>query len=136
MTGQNDKKSTPNVVVSVGQCGYDNARIRSFVRDIDPSIDVRFADDLDETRTEIERAGGQVKLVLVNRILDNDGSSGLEAIRTIKTAPDTAAVAVMLISNYEDAQAAAIAEGAVPGFGKSGIGSAAARERLAAVLTT
>jgi hypothetical protein len=36
----------------------------------------------------------------------------------------------MLVSDLESAQASALAEGAVPGFGKSAIRSAHARDRI------
>ena len=42
---------------------------------------------------------GEFDLVLVNRVLDADGSSGLDLIRAIKADPDLANVPVMLVSN-------------------------------------
>jgi hypothetical protein len=40
-------------------------------------------------------------------------------------------VRTMLVSNFADAQAAAVAAGALEGFGKSEIGSAKMKQRLA-----
>jgi CheY-like chemotaxis protein len=60
--------------------------------------------------------------VLVNRVLDADGSSGLELIRALKAEEQLRDVPVLLVSNYEDAQAQAVQAGAVPGFGKAELG--------------
>lgn len=131
------ESATPSemrIAVSVGQCGYDDSRLRSFLREIAPGIVIRSTDDLEGTVRELEQGGNTVCLVLVNRLLDRDGSSGIEVIRKLKTKPCTAGIPVMLISNFEDAQANALAEGAMPGFGKSAIGTDSARKRLIAAL--
>jgi CheY-like chemotaxis protein len=78
--------------------------------------------------------GGGFALVLVNRVLDADGGSGQELIRTLKADEQFRAVPVMLVSNYADAQAEAEAAGAVPGFGKSALRAAQTRARLAEYL--
>jgi len=67
-------------------------------------------------------------LVLVNRIFDGDGSSGVDFIADLKKQADSPPV--MLISDYTDAQQAAIGNGAAPGFGKSSLGSAETIDRL------
>jgi DNA-binding response OmpR family regulator len=56
-------------------------------------------------------------VVLVNRILAADGSSGLAVIQQIKEAGVT--VPVMLVSDLPEAQDAAVALGAIRGFGKA-----------------
>jgi CheY-like chemotaxis protein len=61
-------------------------------------------------------------LVLVNRVFDANGDSGLKFIKLLKATPATKDIPVMLISNYADAQADAEAAGALPGFGKKQIG--------------
>jgi CheY-like chemotaxis protein len=75
--------------------------------------------------------------VLINRVLDFDGSSGLDLIRTLKEAPDQpmAAVPVILVSNYPEAQQAALELGAVSGFGKASLHSPATFARLKALLS-
>jgi DNA-binding NtrC family response regulator len=60
-------------------------------------------------------------LVLVNRVFDA-GGEGLKFIEALKKSGN--GVPVMLVSDYADAQAAAVAQGAVMGFGKSGLGMA------------
>lgn len=120
------------VIVSVGQCGFDNSQIRELVRAVAPGFEVQFADDLAETAEILGgESHGRVRLVLVNRILDADGSKGVDLIRTIKSGSDRfGPVQLMLVSDLESAQAQAIAEGALPGFGKSSLRSAQTRDRL------
>ncbi len=72
--------------------------------------------------------------MLVNRVFDADGSSGLDFIKTLKADAALTATPVMLVSNYEDAQAQAVAVGAVPGFGKATLGQPAMLERVKAYL--
>ena len=74
-------------------------------------------------------AGKRYDLVLVNRVFDADGDSGLEFIAAIKASGDT--TPMMLVSDYADAQAQAVAKGAMPGFGKSMLGRSELRELLA-----
>lgn len=75
-----------------------------------------------------------IQLILVNRLLDRDGSAGLEVIKALKQNPQTSEIPVMLVSNFEDAQQAAVAEGALPGFGKSEMQSDETQAKLNAVL--
>jgi ActR/RegA family two-component response regulator len=58
-------------------------------------------------------------LLLVNRVLDGrfETDSGLDLIARLRQRPD--APAMMLISNYAEAQSEAVRAGALPGFGKS-----------------
>ena len=103
-------------VLSIGQCGFDSGTLeRLFQQD--------FAADVESVDSGHE-AGDRLKsekfdLVLVNRRLDSDGSSGVALLEQLHAqAPD---VPIMLVSDKPDAQADAIARGALPGFGKSGL---------------
>jgi DNA-binding NarL/FixJ family response regulator len=71
-----------------------------------------------------------VNLILFNRELDYgfEPATGIEMIRVLK--PQYPQVRMMLISNHADAQAAALAAGAIPGFGKREIGSARVKQLL------
>ncbi len=60
----------------------------------------------------------KVDLVTVNRKLDHDYSDGLDVVRAIKSDPEVGSVPVMLVTNYEEHQKAAIEAGCEPGFGK------------------
>jgi two-component system chemotaxis response regulator CheY len=108
-------------VLSVGQCGLDHGNIsqtlrRAFGAEVVGAHGA--AEMLDLLQT------GPFALVLVNRVFDADGSSGLELIRRLRAEPSLAEVPVMLVSNYQDAQQEAVAAGARPGFGKASLGRA------------
>lgn len=60
-------------------------------------------------------------LIMINRLLDVDRSSGVALVGSLKEEEVTASVPVMLISNYQDAQREAESAGAAPGFGKSAL---------------
>lgn len=119
-------------VLSVGQCGYDHSQISGHLRRT-------FGAEVVATHSHAEaiatiRDGGPYDLVLVNRVGDRDGASGVELIRAIKDDPELAGVPVMLVSNYESAQAEAVGLGALPGFGKASLGDRSVDERLRAAL--
>lgn len=108
-------------VLSVGQCGYDHSQIsRVLGRSLDAEV-VRA--DTQAEAVEALRNEGPFALVLVNRVGDADRARGLDLIRTLKADADLANVPVMLVSNHDDAQAEAVDAGALPGFGKSDLGS-------------
>jgi two-component system chemotaxis response regulator CheY len=118
-------------ILSVGQCAYDHGNIaRTLGQKVDAEVTgVDTCDDAIETLR-----GGGYSLVLVNRIIDGDGASGLELIRALKADAALATVPVMLVSNYPQAQADAEALGALPGFGKAELSGTAAIHRIAAAL--
>jgi CheY-like chemotaxis protein len=122
---------TARRVLSVGQCSADHGSIswtleRAFDAAVEPAASAGEA--LQKLRQD------SYDLVLVNRIFDRDGSSGLDLIATIKADDALRQVPVMLVSNYEDAQAQAVQAGAVPGFGKSALGQPQMLERVGAFL--
>ena len=121
-------------VISVGQCGYDNSRIRSLIRSIDSTVEIKETDSHQETM-EVLASLGEAALVLVNRVFDMDGASGMEFISQLKSKESQfAGIPVMLVSNYEKSQAEAIANGAIPGFGKSELQSVETRQKIESVL--
>ncbi len=118
-------------VLSVGQCMADHGSIsrtlrQSFAAEVDSADSV--AEALARLRDEA------FALVLVNRVFDADGTSGLDLIEAMQTDAELKVVPVMLVSNYEDAQKQAVAAGAAPGFGKSSLGRPAMLERVKAYL--
>jgi DNA-binding response OmpR family regulator len=102
-------------VLSVGQCQTDNGSLRWMLRSRFDAEVVAAANGA-EAMEKLDRE--HIDLVLVNRVLDADGSPGVDVVRKVKQA---SAVPVMLVSNHADAQAEAVAAGAVPGFGKSAL---------------
>jgi DNA-binding NarL/FixJ family response regulator len=107
-------------VLLVGHCGPDTSYLKLAVKHADPSLQILAADDAGELSGALAEG---VDLILFNRELDYgfDERQGVDLIRKVKTAYP--AVRSMLVSNYPDAQAAALAAGAAPGFGKRDIGS-------------
>ena len=102
-------------VVLVGHCGPDSSFLRIAVSRASRDVQVLSADD----GTELQRVlNDGADLLLFNRTLDFgfDDYEGVAVIRKLR--PQYPAVKMMLVSNYPDAQAAAVAEGALPGFGK------------------
>jgi DNA-binding response OmpR family regulator len=114
-------------VLSVGQCSADHGGISRTLRQAF-GADVVSADHVEEALAalRVERFA----LVLVNRVFDADGGSGLDLIRTIRADAALKTVPLMLVSNHDDAQAEAVAAGAAPGFGKAALGHPAMLERV------
>jgi two-component system chemotaxis response regulator CheY len=114
-------------VLSVGQCAADHWSISRTLKSA-------FGAEAIGAGGAAEALGrlreGPFALVLVNRLLDPDGSPGLEVVRQVKADPELSGVPVMLVSNYADAQAEAVAAGAAPGFGKADIGRPGLLEQL------
>ena len=103
-------------ILSVGQCSYDHGQI---VHQIGKKLNAEIASaDTHEEAIQVLR-GAIFDLVLVNRVGDSDGASGLDLIRAIKADAATSAIPVMLVSNFDWAQNEAVALGAIPGFGKT-----------------
>ncbi len=118
-------------LVDCGNCGPDYNAIRQMVNANFGAVVIQThgaEDTLEMLRTR------QVDLITVNRKLDRDYSDGIEIIRQLKADPATAAVPVMLVTNYEEQQEKAIELGAVHGFGKLALRDDETRERLAPYL--
>jgi hypothetical protein len=102
-------------VVLVGHCGPDSSYLRIAVSRAGKDVKVLSADDSDELKRLLD---GGVDLLLLNRQLDFgfDEHEGIAVIRSVRT--KYPAVKTMLVSNYPEAQEAAVRAGALPGFGK------------------
>jgi two-component system chemotaxis response regulator CheY len=114
-------------VLDVGNCVPDHGAIRSLLERTF-GAEVVQAHGPGDTLAELQ--AGVFDLVLVNRKLDQDYSDGLDIIKAIKADAALARTPVMLITNYEDHQQAAVAAGAQPGFGKLSLSSPQTLERL------
>lgn len=111
-------------VLSVGQCDFDHGAISARLRALCSATVVPVENAAEALRL---LAREPFDLVLVNRIFDADGGSGLELIQKLKV---SGAPPCMLISNYPEAQAQAEAFGALPGFGKADLGDPALADRF------
>ena len=118
-------------VVRVGQCAADHSALARLLRGRFDA-EVVAAATAEDALAKLRRGGAA--LVLVNRVLDAGGESGLDVIRRLKADPSGAGVPVMLVSNYADAQQQAHALGALPGFGKAALGHPDTEARLRAAL--
>jgi CheY-like chemotaxis protein len=113
-------------VLSVGNCGADHGGISWAMRPLGAEVTpaATQAEALERLRQE------RFHLVLVNRVFDADGDSGMELIRRIKADEELRTTPVMLVSNFADAQEQAVEAGAAPGFGKASLGRPEMAERV------
>jgi hypothetical protein len=119
-------------VALVGHCGPDSSFLRIAVSRVGKDVQVLSADDARELNRLLEQG---VDLLLFNRQLDFgfDDDEGVAVIRKLR--PHYPTVKMMLVSNYPEAQAAAVAEGALPGFGKREVNSPRVAELIRDALT-
>jgi len=128
MTKHTDEK----LIALVGHCGVDGPRIQK-------ELELVFRDEVKVARVNdepsVEQAVAQgASVLLFNREMvgDWDDPSGIELIRRLhEQFPDRK---MMLVSDYEEAQAEAAEAGAVPGFGKAELGSPVVEERIRAAM--
>jgi len=117
-------------VLSIGQCGFDSSGIKSLVESVGA--------EYNESRTFADANNRLLEeaynLVLVNRVTDADGSLGINFISDLLAKKSDKKPAVMMISNYEEAQSDAIALGALPGFGKQALRDPETRKKIEAAL--
>jgi CheY-like chemotaxis protein len=118
-------------VLTVGHCSGDHAALSRMLTE-HFQVEVRRAALRDDTLRILRST--PVDLILMNRILDVDGSEGLALVRELKSSPNLARIPVMLVSTYAEHQAAAVSAGAVPGFGKDELYDRQTREKLAPLL--
>src|SRR6185437_10976404 len=117
----------PKKIALVGHCGPDSSYLRMTISSIDRDSQIIMADD-DQSLMSIVSSGAD--LLLFNRMLDFgfEEQEGIAVIRRLhKHYPK---LKMMLVSNYPEAQAAAVAAGALQGFGKRDLGSPRVKEML------
>jgi two-component system chemotaxis response regulator CheY len=107
-------------IALVGHCGPDSSYLRMTVMKAAKGAQILMADDDSELHAALEQG---VDLILFNRELGYGfkDKMGVDAIKRLRAEDPN--LKMMLVSNYVEAQAAAVASGAVPGFGKREIGS-------------
>lgn len=113
-------------VALVGHCGFDGASLKRLAQQALPDAEVVAVHSQDQLDTHAHRRS----LLLINRVLDGrfDASTSLDMIQQL--AEKDGAPTMMLISNYPEAQADAVAAGALPGFGKNDMGRPATAQQL------
>lgn len=114
-------------LLDCGNCGPDFNSIRQMVKSNFGASVVQSHGAEDTLKLLREK---KIDLVTVNRKLDRDYTDGMEVIKAIKADADVAGVPVMLVTNYEEHQEAAMAVGCVRGFGKLAISDDVTRDLL------
>jgi len=112
------------MVLSVGQCDFDHGNIAARLKSLFGATLVP-VDDASGALDHLARE--RFHLVLVNRVFDADGGSGLDLIRDLNQPQHPPR---MLVSNFADAQDQAVSLGAVRGFGKADLKASAFAEVL------
>ena len=114
-------------LLDCGNCGPDFNTIRQMVKS-NFAASVIQSHSVEDTLEILRKR--KIDLVTVNRKLDRDYTDGIEVIKTIKADPQVGSVPVMLVTNYEEHQQAAIEAGCVLGFGKLTVNEPETREAL------
>ncbi len=126
------RNTMPKRVLQVGNCRIDQEEVRGLI-ERELGAEVVSARAVHDALAMLRQ--GRFDLVLVNRKLrGKDASEGIELIRQIKSDPSLKAIPCMLLSDYPEAQQAAEALGAEPGFGKGDLHASATHERLRPLL--
>lgn len=114
-------------VLDVGQCNADNYRISELLtQHFDAQVDRSHSLE----RAAEAASNTKYDLILINRLLDADGSAGMDVLNSLKSNPASSEIPVMIVSNYQDAQDLAVQNGAVAGFGKAALDSAETLAKL------
>jgi len=119
------------VVALVGHCGPDSSYLRMTISSAIKDVTVATAYDESSLNKLLEQG---VDLLLLNRQLDYGYKfdEGVELIRDLRAKYPS--LKMMLVSNYEEAQEAAVEAGALNGFGKRELGTPKVKELLRAAI--
>lgn len=120
-----------HAVLDVGNCTPDHTAIHAMLTS---HFDVRIERVMHVSEALTALARQPFALVLVNRQIFADGSPGMPLIEHMHSDPNLKETPVMLVSNYADAQAAAVTAGARPGFGKASLNTTETIRKLAEFL--
>jgi hypothetical protein len=115
----------PQSVILVGHCNMDGPRLQREIGAALPGTDVVRVNSAADLTRYCEGGAG---LFLVNREPVGFNEEGLDLVRRIHGANPE--LKVMLVSDYPEAQEAAVQAGALKGFGKSEFGSEALTETV------
>jgi hypothetical protein len=107
-------------VALVGHCGPDSSYLRMIIQKADKGAQIIFADSDEELNHVLK---SEVDLLLFNRELGYGFTEPMGVSMIARLRAGYPKTKMMLISNYPDAQEAAVQAGALPGFGKREIGT-------------
>jgi hypothetical protein len=122
----------PKKLLSIGQCCADHSSISRLLTQ-NFQIEIINADNSKEAESFIST--GNYSLILVNRIFDSNGESGLAFIKKYCSQQTSTSTPIMLVSNFDDAQKDAVNHGAILGFGKNALTSSDTLLKLKKLLT-
>src|SRR5688572_5292430 len=110
----------PKKVALIGHCGPDSSYLRMAVMQASKGVKVVGADDREELQRVLDEGAD---LLLFNRELGYgfDEEKGVDVIKRLRA--ERPELKMILVTNYPEVQAAAVAAGALPGFGKRELGS-------------
>jgi two-component system, chemotaxis family, chemotaxis protein CheY len=120
-------------IALIGHCGPDSSYLRMAVGRAGRDIEIVAADDGVDLQRVLDEG---VDLLLFNRVLDYgfEETEGVELLRKLRNKHPE--LKMMLVSNYPEAQDAAVKAGALPGFGKREIGSPRVTEMIREAITS
>ena len=118
-------------IVLVGHCGFDSGSLRSLAQQAAPDAEVSMVND----DASLQQVANSDSLLLVNRVLDGRFSTGSGVALISELAKGENPPAMMLVSNYADAQEQAVAAGALQGFGKGEMYQPEVADRLKAAVS-
>lgn len=119
-------------IALVGHCGPDSAYLRISIHKADRDAQIISCQD----GADLDQAIAQgADLVLLNRDLgiDYDEPTGVGLIQKLREKHPL--LKMILVSNYPEAQQAAVQAGALPGFGKKELGTPRVIELLQSALS-
>jgi two-component system, chemotaxis family, chemotaxis protein CheY len=114
-------------IALVGHCGPDSSYLRMTIKSALKDATIVAADDDQELHGVLTDG---VDLILFNRELGYGFSETLGVKVIERLHEGNPGLKMMLVSNYAEAQAAAVAAGALPGFGKRELGTKRVTELL------
>ena len=121
-----DASNTLTHVVLVGHCGFDSGSLKRLAREALPDAEVVAVNQ----QAPLDKLAHGRSLLLINRQLDGRFAAGDSLAMIRRYAAGDNSPRMMLISNFADAQADAVAAGALPGFGKNDLGDPGVTQRL------
>jgi two-component system chemotaxis response regulator CheY len=105
-------------ILLVGHCGVDGPRLQTELSTNLPDVQVTRVNSTGDLNRCCDEGPD---LLLVNREPVGFDEDGLDIVRKVRQAHPECKV--MLVSDYPEAQQEAVTAGALPGFGKSQMGS-------------
>jgi len=117
-------------VLEVGNCGFDHGRLSEWLGSRWDIVLIR-ASGMSQALRQL--ASDRFDLILANRVLEGDGRLGLDLLSELQ-ASGTDFPPLVLLTDYADKQAEALAAGAAASFGKRQIGTESAVAALVPML--